>query len=86
MSATTQGKTPAQWAEDKLTLKGDKPLLFRLDDGLKRYMRMLKRGAKKERKSPEELMKELTRQNPSNPHGLSYRDAPAPEGGLRGGE
>jgi hypothetical protein len=25
-------------------------------------------------------------QLPSNPHGLSFRDAPAPVGGLRGGE
>lgn len=51
------------------------------------------RPSPKQRKQQKKAMEAFTKkwpqlfgQSPSNPHGLSYRDAPAPEGGLRGGE
>ena len=93
MNASIQGKkTPAQWAEEMreykvtkwnphyLTMTPDGMVMVgeaTLEDGRTATMHLLPNKDGFPRSQP---------QSPSNPHGLSYRDAPDPVGGLRDGD
>lgn len=68
--------------------KPEKPLLFKLDDLLKQYAKKWKKVATKPGEPPRAIPEAPARpqQSPSNPHGLSFRDAPDRGDGLRVGK